>query len=342
MSATRLLAKPLAVASLMIAVAPAAPAGQVVNVYSERQPVFLEKVFSRFAEQTGIKVETLFAKDGLVERIKLEGDSSPADLIMVADVGRLDLLKQEGVTQSVQDDLLLGNIPSVYRDPEGHWFGVTRRARILFVHKDSPLAGQPAPTYERLGSGNLGGTVCMRVGKHPYNIALIAAYLVHHGGQRTENWLRGLEGSLGRKPQGNDRAQIAAVANGECDYAVANSYYYYKMINDPSQKATAEQVVPLFPKFERGGTHINLSGYAMARHAPNRGNALELMRFLTGADAQLLYAEENGEFPVRDELGSGGLSGMIERLDPDGISVGDIASRRAQASELVAKTGFGE
>jgi len=318
--------------------APSAAAG-VVNVYSERQPVFLEKVFERFTAATGIEVRTLFAKKGLIDRMKLEGDASPADVIMVADVGRLDLLKREGVTREVDDPALLANIPSAYRDPDGHWFGVTRRARVLFVGKDSGLAGDPI-TYERLGSPDLGGTICMRPGTHPYNVALISAHIAHHGEDATLAWLEGIKGNLGRDPQGNDRAQITAVVNGECDYAIANNYYYYKMQDNPEQREIAEKVTAVFPRFEGGGIHVNLSGYALAKHSPNRENALALMRFLTEREAQLIYAEENGEFPVLDGIGIGGDSAEPGLLDPDGVPAHEIAGGRAAASRLVEESGL--
>ncbi len=304
-----------------------------VNVYSERQPVFLEKVFAEFTKETGIEVKTLFAKKGLIERIKLEGDASPADLIIVADVGRLQRLKDEGVTQAVADETLFRRIPEIYRDREGHWFGVTRRARILFAKKGSEQARSDAPSYEDLGRAEFDGTVCMRVPTHPYNIALIAAHLFHHGEMATKDWLEGLKNNLGREPQGNDRAQITAVRNGECGYALANNYYYYKMLNDPEQRPIAKDVVALLPVFEGGGTHINLSGYAMALNSPNPENALMLMRFLAGAGAQMIYAEENGELPVYGL--SGGVIGIMDGLKPDSVPVSDIAERRSAASRLV-------
>ncbi len=315
----------------------------VVNVYSERQPVFLEEVFARFTEETGIRVETLFAKRGLVERLKLEGEASPADVVMVADVGRLQQLKDEGVTRAVDDGTLRQNIPAASRDPGNHWFGVTRRARILFARRGAGWKGRdPArPTYEELGAPGFGGTVCVRSGRHPYNIALIAAHVAHHGEAATEEWLRNLKGRLGRAPQGNDRAQITAARNGECDYALANSYYYLKMLDDPGQREIAEDMEPLLAEFESGGTHVNLSGYAMARHSPNPGNALALMRFLTGRAAQEIYAEANGEFPVRDGVPlAPRMAGTMGGLRADPTPVGVIAANRAAASRLVEKVGF--
>ena len=336
----------LAFGPVMTAHTAQALAAGEVNVYSYRQPYLTQPLFEAFSKQTGIKVNVIFAKKGLIERLAAEGRNAPADVLLTTDIGRLTGAVKKGVTQPVTSERLNANIPAAYRDPKGHWFGLTTRARVVFASKDR--VKQDAITYEELADPRWKGKICIRSGHHVYNVALIAAMIKHHGAQKTEAWLKGLKANLARKPAGNDRAQVKGVYSGACDLAIGNTYYMAKMqLNDkkPEQKKWAAAVKILFPTFKGGdgkpgGTHVNLSGMVLAKHAPNRANGIKLMEFLASAEAQKIYAEVNHEYPVKPGVAVSNLVKSWGSFTPDSISLADIAKLRKQASKLVDKTGF--
>ena len=256
-----------------------------VNVYSYRQPFLIKPIFDAFTRESGIKVNTVFSKKGLVERLKSEGINSPADLIFTVDIGRLDGAVQAGVTQAVKSDTLNANIPAEFRDAGGHWFGLTNRARIIVSSKDR-VGEDDISTYEELADPRFKGRVCTRSGKHVYMIALTASMIAHHGEEEAKTWLQGVKANLARKPQGNDRAQVKAIAQGECDIAVINNYYMGVMMTDEEQAPAADAVRIHFPNQENRGTHMNIAGMSLTSSAPNRENAIKLMEFLSGDIAQ--------------------------------------------------------
>ena len=267
-------------------IATAVPAlAEEVNLYSYRQPELLAPLTEAFTAETGIDVNVAYLEQGMVERLQAEGDRSPADLVFTVDISRLAAVVNAGVTQSVTSEVLNTNVPEQYRDPEGHWFGLTTRARIVYASKDR-VDPSEVTTYEDLADPKWKGRICTRSGTHPYNVALVSAMLHHHGEEETKAWLEAVKANLGRKPQGNDRAQVRAIWAGECDIALGNTYYMGQMLNDPEQKEWADSVNVLFPVFEGAGTHVNISGVAMTKSAPNRENALKMMEFLTQPEAQ--------------------------------------------------------
>ena len=314
-----------------------------VNVYSYRQPFLVDPLFEAFTKETGIKVNVVFAKKGLVERMAAEGDNSPADVLLTVDIGRLTSAVKKGVSQAVTSATLSANIPEAYRDPAGHWFGLTRRARVIYASKER--VSQTSITYEELADPKWKVKICIRSGQHVYNIALIASMIAHHGEEKTKNWLQGVKANLAGKPSGNDRAQVKRVYAGECDLAIGNTYYMAKMAlneKEPEQKEWAASVNMLFPNAGDRGTHVNLSGVVMAKHAPNKDNALKLMEFLSSAKAQGIYASTNHEYPVADGIA---LSEMVKswgELKADPIALSRIAELRARASELVDEVLFND
>lgn len=310
-----------------------------VNIYSYRQPELVRPLFERFTEETGIRVNVAFLKKGLLERLKAEGDRSPADLVLTTDIARLQALVDAGVTQPVKSGTLEEAVPANFRDPEGRWYGLTTRARVVYASKERVKAGE-VTTYEDLASPRWKGRICTRSGTHPYNLALFAAMIAHHGPEYTENWLRGLKANLARKPQGNDRAQVKAIWAGECDIALGNTYYMGKMLADPKQRVWAEAIRIEFPVFEGGGTHVNLSGMAMTRAAPNRENALKLMEFLVSPEAQRIYAEINYEYPLRPDVPLSPVVAEWGSFTPDNIPLSEIARYRPLALKLVEKVDF--
>ncbi len=310
-----------------------------VNIYSYRQPELLKPLTDAFTAQTGIDVNVAFLDKGMVERLKAEGRRSPADVILTVDISRLSTVVSEGLTQPVTSETLTTNVPDQYRDPDNHWFGLSTRARIAYVSKDRVAEGE-FETYEDLADPAFKDRVCTRSGMHAYNIALTSAVIHHHGEDGAKSWLEGVKSNLARKPQGNDRAQVKAIWAGECDIAIGNTYYMGAMLADPEQKEWADSVRIMFPTFENGGTHVNISGVAMAKHAPNPEAALSLMEFLTSPDAQEIYAEANYEYPIKEGTKPADLVADWGTFEADGVNLMDLAKLRSKALRLTEIVNF--
>ena len=322
------------------AAAVAAPAfADEVNVYSYRQPELIKPLTDAFTEETGIKVNVAFLKKGMVERLQAEGDRSPADVVLTVDISRLAAVVNAGVTQSVESDVMNANVPANYRDPEGHWFGLTTRARIVYASKDRVADGE-VTTYEDLADPKWKGRICTRSGLHAYNVALTSAILHHHGEEKAAAWLEGVKSNLARKPQGNDRAQVKAIWSGECDISVGNTYYMGKMLSDPEQKSWADSVRIVFPTFENAGTHVNISGVAMTKAAPNKENALKLMEFLTSPQAQEIYASANYEYPIAPNSTPVELVKGWGDFAADEVNLMTLAGERPMALKLIETVDF--
>ncbi|MCQ0970415.1 Fe(3+) ABC transporter substrate-binding protein [Paracoccus sp. TK19116] len=311
---------------------------QEVNIYSHRQPELLKPLTDAFTEATGIAVNTAFVDTGMVERLKAEGDRSPADLIMTVDVARLGEVKEAGVTQPVEDDAL-EIIPENLRDADNEWFGLTTRARIVYASKDRVADGE-VTTYEDLADPKWRGRICTRPFTNDYNVALTAAFLAHHGPEETKAWLEGVKANLAKKPEGNDRAQVKSIWAGECDISLGNTYYMGQMLKDDEQKEWADSVRIVFPTFEDGGTHVNVSGVAMTKSAPNRDAALQLMEFLVSDEAQKIYAETNYEFPVSDHVERSELVASWGEFTSDETPLTEISRLRPKALTLIEEVDF--
>lgn len=334
----RFLAKTLA--SLLIsAVALPTFAKEEVNVYSYRQAFLVEPLFQGFTDETGIEVNVVFAKKGLAERLKREGANSPADLVFTVDIGRLNEVVTKDLTQAVKSNVLTQNIPEQYRAPDNMWFGLTTRTRSVYASKERVDLAD-IQRYEDLADPKWKGRICTRSGKHPYNLALIASMIAHHGEAEAEVWLRNVKSNLARKPQGNDRAQVKAIYEGVCDISLGNNYYLGKMLNDPEQTKWASAVQITFPNSEDRGTHVNISGMALTKSAPNKENAIKLMEYLTGKTAQTMYAEQNYEYPVNPNVQPSKLVASWGDFKADELPLSKIASLRKTAAQLVDKVGF--
>ncbi len=328
-----------------LAAAAVAPsyAAEEVNVYSYRQPFLVKPLFDAFTEKTGVAVNVIFASKGLIERMAQEGASSPADILLTVDIGRLNKAVVEDVSQPVTSKTLEANIPAEYRDPKGNWFGLTRRARVAYVSKER--VKDTAITYADLADPKWKGRICIRSGQHVYNLALFASIIAHEGEKQAIDWLKGLKANLARKPSGNDRAQVKGVFGGECDIAIGNTYYMGKMqtnTKQAEQQDWAKSVRIVFPSTEGRGTHVNLSGMVMAKHAPNRENALKLMEFLSSDDAQQIYAEVNFEYPVNPSVPWSDRVKSWGEFKPDSLSLAKIAELTGLASEIVDQVQFNE
>ena len=310
-----------------------------VNVYSFRQPFLIEPIMQKFTQETGIKVNILFAKKGLIERVKREGKLSPADLVLTTDISRLMKMTDQDLTQAVHSKRLDSNIPAQYRDPDGQWFALTTRVRNIY--SSSQRVGPVANiTYQDLAKPEFKGKICTRSGKHPYNVSLVASIIAHEGKVKAKQWLEGVKANLARKPQGNDRAQVKAVKDGLCDYALGNSYYLGKMLADPKQVSWAEAVNINFPNQNTTGAHVNVSGVVLAKYAPNKNNAIKLMEFLSDDVAQKMYADVNYEYPVKEGVAPSKLVASWGKFKADTIALSEIAKQHENAVKLLDEVKF--
>ena len=331
----------LASLAAAFAAAPAHAEGEV-NLYSYRQPFLIEPMLDEFTRQTGIEVNVVFAKKGMVEKIKAAGANNPADAVLTVDVGRLDALSQAGLLQPVRSMVLDETIPAHLRHPGGLWFGLTTRARLALVSRDRVKPGE-LETLADLADPKFRGRICTRSGKHVYNVALIASVIAHEGEAAAEKWLAGVRDNLARKPQGNDRAQAKGVYEGVCDVAISNHYYMGKMATndkEPEQKEWAKSVRVQFLDQEGRGNHVNISGGAVIKDAKNMDNAIALIEFLAGDEAQNMYATVNFEYPVKAGVKTDPLVESWGAFKADALSIEEIARHRKAASKLVDKTGF--
>ena len=310
-----------------------------VNIYSYRQPFLIEPLTTAFTDKTGIKVNIVYLRKGMIERMKAEGKRSPADVVLTVDISRLSALVDAGLTQQVVSQTLSTNVPEKYRDPAGHWFGLTTRARIIYVSKERVRTGE-IKSYEDLADPKWRGKVCTRSGLNAYNLALTSAIIHHHGEDYAKKWLDGFKQNLARKPQGNDRAQVKAIWAGECDLSIGNTYYMGKMLKDPEQADWAKSVNIVFPTFEGGGTHVNVSGIGMAKFSPNKENALALMEFLSSGEAQEIYATANFEYPIAPGTKVDDLVKSWGSFNADTVNLMTIAKLRKKALKLTEIVDF--
>jgi iron(III) transport system substrate-binding protein len=325
---------------LTLGLAPNQAAAQELNLYTTREPGLMKPLLDGFTKATSIKVNSIFVKDGLTERVAAEGAKSPADVLMTVDIGNLIDLVEKGLAQPVHSPVLEKAIPANLRGADHQWFTLSTRARVLYAAKDLKLTSF---TYEDLADPKWKGRICIRAGQHPYNTAMIAAFLAKHGEARTEAWLRGIKANLARKATGGDRDVARDIVGGICDIGIGNSYYVGLMRSGSGgdeQKKWGEGIDVVLPTFAGGGTLVNISGAAVAKHSPNRAAAQRFLEYLVSDDAQKLYAEANYEYPVRAGTAVHPIIAGLGKLTVDPIPLGDVARHRATASKLVDKVGF--
>lgn len=311
-----------------------------VNIYSFRQAFLIEPILQQFTEETGIETKVVFSKKGLIQRLKREGELSPADMVLTSNFSKLLEVKEAGLTQSFElTDTIQSHIPAQFRDPENNWLALTKRVRNVYASKTR--AGDITQIrYEDLADKQFEGRICTRSGKHPYNLGLVASMIAHHGEAETETWLTGLKANLARKPQGGDRDQVKAIKEGLCDISLGNSYYLGKMLIDPNQVEWANSVNLLFPNQQDRGAHINVSGAVITKHAPHKAAAQKLLEFLSSDKAQSLYAELNMEYPISPNSKPSELVQGWGEFKADELPLNKIAEYRKQALKLIDKVKF--
>ncbi|TMN92958.1 iron ABC transporter substrate-binding protein [Pseudoalteromonas phenolica] len=316
-----------------------AMAAEEINIYSFRQPFLIQPILDDFTKQTGIKTNVVFAKKGLIERVKREGKHSRADVVLTSNFSALMQLESMELTQPIKSDVVTKNVPASFRDPEGQWVALTKRVRNVYSSKER-LGKLDALTYEELADVKYKGKICTRSGKHPYNLGLVASMVAHHGEAETKSWLEGVKANLARKPQGNDRAQVKAVKEGLCDLALGNSYYFGKMLQDEKQKPWADSVYINFPNQTNRGAHLNVSGVVLTKYSKNKENALKLIEFMTDNKAQNMYASMNMEYPVKPGVALSELVASWGEFKEDNLPLSEISKYRPLALKLIDEVKF--
>jgi len=316
---------------------------KVLNLYSARHYQTDEALYANFTKTTGIKVNRIeLGDEPLLERLRAEGSKSPADVILLVDAARLWKAQTEGLFSPVQSKILTERIPAELRASDNSWFGFSSRARVI-VYNKATIKPEDTDTYEKLADPKNKGKVCTRSGSHPYNLSLFGAMLERAGEAKTEAWLKGLVENQARSPKGGDTDQIRAVASGECSIALTNSYYWVRLLKSskPEDREVVSKVGVIMPNQSGYGTHMNLSGGAVARYAPNREAAVQFLEYLASDEAQGYFANGNNEWPVikvaaqrNPELES------LGNFKQDRLSAAVIGSRSAQAQKLLDKVGF--
>lgn len=330
----------LTVGQLAAAAEASEEAAGEVNVYSARHYDTDLALYERFTEQTGIDVNLIEGNsDGLIERIGNEGELSPADMLITVDAGRLWRAQQQGVFQPVASELLNERVPAHLREPGGHWFGLSKRVRVVVYNKAAGLPDGIAD-YEDLADERLRDKVCMRSSGNIYNLSLLGSLVEHHGEGAAEAWAKGVVANFHRSPQGNDTAQLRAVAAGECGVSVANTYYIGRLLGseDADDRAVADAVGVLFPNQDDRGAHVNISGAGVAKHAPNRANAVKFLEYLTSDFAQRLFAEGNNEYPVIGDA-SGPIAGL-GAFKEDAVNAAVLGANQALAVRIFDRAGW--
>ncbi len=314
----------------------------VVNVYTSRHYDTDLRLYDNFTEATGIVVNRIEAgADELIERIRSEGEFSPADLLITVDAGRLWRAEQAGIFASVESETLQNRIPANLRHPDGLWFGLSKRARVIIYNE---AAGKPEPlaTYADLADPAHRGKLCIRSSGNIYNISLLAGIVSRDGGEAAEAWARDVVANFARPPQSNDTGQIRAVASGECGIAVVNTYYLARLASseDAAERDVAAAVGVVFPNQQGSGTHINISGAGLVRSAPNRDNAVRFLEYLTGDEAQHYFADGNHEYPVVGELAGSSALTALGPFEEDKLDAAELGKHQADALKVFDRAGW--
>ncbi|MEE4317203.1 MAG: Fe(3+) ABC transporter substrate-binding protein [Erythrobacter sp.] len=319
----------------------AVPITGEVNLYSSRHYDTDLALYEDFTQQTGIKVNRIEADaDALIERIQSEGEFSPADILITVDAGRLWRAEEAGVFAPVDSELLKERIPAYLRHPDGLWFGLSTRARIIIYNKAD---GKPEglEDYADLADPRFKGDICVRSSSNIYNISLLSSIIAHKGAAEAEKWARGVVANFKRPPQGNDTSQIEAVAAGECRISVVNTYYLARYAGgDAKDKAIFDAVGVIFPDQDGTGTHINVSGAGLVKTAPNRDNAVKFLEYLTSESAQRYFADGNNEYPAADGLKANSAVEQLGRFRADTLNAAEIGKGQAEAVRIFDRAGW--
>ena len=319
-----------------------ASAAEEVNVYSARHYKSDQLLFDTFTKETGIRVNVIESDVGpLLQRLQSEGRNSPADLFITADVGNLWRAEEAGVLQPVKSATLEEIIPAHLRDPSGQWFALSQRARILVYNKDK-VKPEELPTYESLADPKWKGRILVRSSNHVYNQSLIASIIAADGPEKAEQWVKAIAANLARPPKGGDIEQIKAVAAGEGDVAISNSYYFARLAgsSNPADRAATAKLGVVFPNQGDRGTHVNISGAGVTKNAPHKANAVKLLEFLVTPEAQKIFAEANNEFPVRSGVPTTAVVASWGAFKGDPVGAATIGKLQPEAVKIADRSGW--
>jgi iron(III) transport system substrate-binding protein len=338
------LSKHLALALLAaLSVSAAQAQEKILNLYSSRHYETDEALYSNFTRQTGIKINRIEgSEDPLIERVRNEGERSPADVLITVDAGRLWRAEQLGLFQPVRSKVLDSRIPAPYRHPEGLWYGFSTRARVIAYSKQRVKPGEIA-SYEDLADPKWKGRICTRSAGHVYNLSLISSLVNHNGEAKTEEWAKAVAANLARTPKGGDTDQIKAVAAGECDLAISNSYYYARLLRSqkPDDKAVTDKIGIVMPNQAGRGTHVNISGAGVLKHAPNRENAILFLEYLASDEAQNYFANGNNEWPVVASVKPNNqVLSAFGKFRTDTLNLSAIGKNQPTAQKIADRSGF--
>ncbi len=316
---------------------------KVLNLYSSRHYETDEALYTHFTQKTGIKINRIEGgEDALIERVRNEGDRSPADILITVDAGRLWRAEQMGLFQPVKSQVLEARIPAPYRHPDGMWYGFSVRARIIAYSKERVKPGDIA-SYEDLANPKWKGRICTRSAGHVYNLSLMSSLVNSMGEAKTEEWAKAVASNLARTPKGGDTDQLMGVATGECDLALSNTYYYARLLRSqkPGDRAAAEKIGVLLPNQKDRGTHVNISGAGVLKHAPNREAAILFLEYLSSDEAQNYFANGNNEWPVVPsvKLNNAALT-ALGKFKADTLNLATIGRNQPIAQKIADRSGF--
>lgn len=320
---------------------------KVLNLYSARHYNTDEALYNNFTRQTGIKINRIeLGDEALLERLRNEGRNSPADVVLLVDAARLWRAQIDGLFQPVRSKVLETRIPAELRskdDGQGSvWFGFSSRARVVLYDKNRVKA-EDVDTYEKLADPKNKGKVCTRSGSHPYMLSLIGSMVERLGPAAAEPWARGVVANFARPPRGGDTDQLRAVAAGECQIAISNTYYWVRLLrsDDAQDKAVVNKLALVWPNQKKGGTHVNISGGAVARYAPNRAAAVQFLEYLASDEAQAYFANGNNEWPtVKTAVAKNPALESLGKFEPEKISVQQIARNTVEAQKILDRVGW--
>ena len=317
--------------------------GAEVNIYSHRQPFLINPFLDKFTEETGIKTNVVYATKGLAQRLKAEGKNSPADVILTVDIGRLYIYDDLDLLASIDSNVLDKNIPQNLKSPENKWFALSKRSRVIVTSKDRVMEGQ-ITKIEDLANQKWKGRICSRPGSHVYNRALMASLILSLGENAAEEWAKKFVANLSRRPQGNDRAQVKAIFEGQCDISIINNYYFGKLkySEDTKQREWAKAVRLIFPNqgTEDRGAHINISGGGVAKYSKNKKEAVALLEFLSKAQSQKMYGEINFEYPVNPSVETTEELKSWGSFKSDSLPIISIAQKAYDAQKIIDRVGW--
>lgn len=332
--------------SVALAATPAIANADEVNLYSARKEALIKPLLDQFTEQTGIEVNLVTGKaDALLQRLKSEGRNSPADVLLTVDAGNLHRAKAEGLTQAFSSEIVTEAVPANYRDPNGQWTGLSLRARPIMYVKGE-VDPSELSTYEALADPEWKGRICIRSSSNVYNQSLVASMIAADGTEATEDWAKAIVTNMARPPKGGDRDQIKAAAAGQCDIAIANTYYLAGMLksDDAGEKAPAEKIAVFWPNQpgagDGRGAHVNVSGAAITAASEHKENAVKLIEFLVSPEAQAWYAEVNGEYPVREGVAVSPVLAQWGEFKADDLDLIELGELNGAALMLMDRAGW--